>query len=273
MINRDTALYGILALVLSGPTYASLNCVSQPTCEAMGYVKNETCSDGSLVTCPFDSEYAKCVKKIANAELCTQFPLTSCPDNATCYKCETETTTKYAFNACNEGYSANDNNTGCNINCTYADETACENANANTDCTEVNGCYELTGCKEGYTLNSAGTGCETCSCNAPNPNRYINEDTVSDCTMYGNYDGCHDSYNVSFDQASFDQDFEEYQDCLQGCNYTRIVAECKYSSESACENSNSSCYETEYFRGDDSGWICYDSSPCSAYGSYCWLPK
>ena len=89
MINRDTALYGILALVLSGPTYASLNCVSQPTCEAMGYVKNETCSDGSLVTCPFDSEYAKCVKKIANAELCTQFPLTSCPEGASCLTCQT----------------------------------------------------------------------------------------------------------------------------------------------------------------------------------------
>ncbi|MBQ7304161.1 MAG: hypothetical protein IJW75_04515, partial [Alphaproteobacteria bacterium] len=66
---------------------------------------------------------------------------------------------------CKSGYTLTDGK--CVSNCTYADEAACESANANSDCTDVDGCYELTGCKSGYTLtdgkcvaNTSATTCE-----------------------------------------------------------------------------------------------------------------
>ena len=228
MLNRNTTLYGILALVLSNPVYAALDCTSHPTCESLGYSKSDTanCADGGYLSCPYDTSYKKCVQVMTYAnDPCYGFSLTSCPDNASCYKCETETATMYTFNGCNEGYSVNESNTGCNINCTYADEAACESANANADCTDVNGCYELTGCQEGYTLNSAGTGCEL-ACTYADEAECEEAYSHSECTKVdGCYEptGCKVPYVSSCDNGSElaepDGNNCGYCDCPEGTRH------------------------------------------------------
>ena len=104
MLNQNTALYGILTFALASPVYASLNCTSHPSCESLGYSKTETCSDGKLIQCPFDTSYKKCVKELVYDELCSQYPLAECPAGASCYKCENGKPNYMAY-GCSSGYT------------------------------------------------------------------------------------------------------------------------------------------------------------------------
>ena len=104
MLNQNTALYGILTFALASPVYASLNCTSHPSCESLGYSKTETCSGGTLIQCPFDTSYKKCVKELVYDELCSQYPLAECPSGASCYKCENGKPNYMAY-GCSSGYT------------------------------------------------------------------------------------------------------------------------------------------------------------------------
>ncbi|MBE6453091.1 MAG: hypothetical protein E7012_06360 [Alphaproteobacteria bacterium] len=68
MLNLKLAIYAFVGLLISGSSYASLNCSAHPSCEAMGYSKTETCENGSLIYCPFDTSYKKCITASAKCD-------------------------------------------------------------------------------------------------------------------------------------------------------------------------------------------------------------
>ena len=68
MLNLKLAIYAFVGLLISGSSYASLNCSAHPSCEAMGYSKTETCENGSLIYCPFDTSYKKCITATQNID-------------------------------------------------------------------------------------------------------------------------------------------------------------------------------------------------------------
>ncbi len=74
---KKSTLFTILSVVLANPAYADLNCVSQPSCDDLGYSKTEDCPNGKLLKCPFDTTYSKCIKASSSDESATQTD-TSC---------------------------------------------------------------------------------------------------------------------------------------------------------------------------------------------------
>ncbi|MBQ7304172.1 MAG: hypothetical protein IJW75_04575, partial [Alphaproteobacteria bacterium] len=109
--------------------------------------KETICQDCKSISCQYNDK-GECESENANSE-CTESKY-----HEGCYA-PTKCLENYAT-SCDEGYTLTEVDAygcgTCKKNCTYADEAACEKANANSDCTNVDGCYELTGCKSGYTL-------------------------------------------------------------------------------------------------------------------------
>ena len=67
-MNLKTIIYAMLGIMISTSVSADLNCVSQPSCQSLGYSKTETCSNGTFIYCPFDTSYKKCISKGINCE-------------------------------------------------------------------------------------------------------------------------------------------------------------------------------------------------------------
>ena len=94
----------IIAMVLL-PASASLaqsSCVPPPSCSEMGYNQTLTeCQGKETVHCPFDLSAVFCPNNVCDF---TEYPLTECPQNATCLELTCGSTTQYQFAQCEIGF-------------------------------------------------------------------------------------------------------------------------------------------------------------------------
>jgi len=164
MLNQKTALYGVLTFTLASPTYASLDCTAHPSCSSLGYAKTQSCPNGTLISCPFDTTYKKCVQEIYDDTKCASFDLTSCPSGESCYKCETAEGTRYVSNGCAEGYS--DINGVCKKAYDSCEDAGYYTSDEGMDCSSETISITLT---DG-TTTSCYSGCEVKTC--PNGEYY-----------------------------------------------------------------------------------------------------
>jgi len=96
---KKSTLFTILSVVLANPAYADLNCVSQPSCDDLGYSKTEDCPNGKLLKCPFDTSYTKCIKSSSTDINCTDLGFTTSDKSSWCSSiitCPTDT----SYTAC-----------------------------------------------------------------------------------------------------------------------------------------------------------------------------
>ena len=139
----------------------------------------------------------------------------------------------------------------CKTDCEHVSQASCETANANFECSKnADHCYVPTGCKVGFKESNGN--CVGCECTKPNKDDfyYVSYEGMSDCEMYGWYDGCHDDNAVilyDFDEAKYNTAVEEYQACLAECRLSDVGGfDCEFFSQSTCEavNNRSTCVKS-----------------------------
>jgi len=180
-----------LAMAVSLPAYAALDCATPPTCDELGYTQTETdCAGKFMLKCPFSDEDFFCGGEIAS---CSDLGYTStvtsgktfcltgstaeyCPSDSTYYKCVESATYTQCKNA---GYTQ----TRCLIGCTT---TTCPYDSNYMKCTNCP-TTSATTCPSGYYKSGAD---ELCDCTY---GRYYDGTRASDgtaCYRCGTYNEC-----------------------------------------------------------------------------------
>lgn len=188
------------ACLLPLPVYAqSQLCEQVPDCAELGFTTGyeDSCADDGYLTCPFDSNFRKCVKHSCekmgftkddkstwcdsivecesdatytlckSIENCDDYPLAACPSNAECETCEQSGLTKYKVTNCKPRYSF------CENSCVrspcyeeYCDDAYCITGEGYWDsfCGQRFYCYKSLSCSQ-FAPSGAFAGgdisCET----------------------------------------------------------------------------------------------------------------
>lgn len=259
-------------LVMGGSdAHAALQCITQPTCTALGYSKETVADCQSYLYCPFDTSYKKCVSGTAGGD-CSKYTLTSCPSKGICISCTSGSTIKYALVGCETGYAEV---AGLRCKKSYA---SCEDAgyftnDTNRDCSSENfiyttngtpkNCYTSCTCKSGYTEDDSGNcvkvkvyaSCEDAGYFSNDINRTCGSETATIYLSNGSTKTCYTSCSCNTGYVE-DQD----GDCV------KAYASCEeagYTTSPAGE----SCATATIYLTNGTKKVCYGSCSSSQGGS------
>ena len=227
------------------------------TCNANYCKSGETCN----TVCDAKYKYTTAPSYATlSGETCTGYTGTS---QGTCSGSSLK---RYTDFTCSSGYKKNSAGTGCEKDCTYANESACESANANWDCTVVSGCYQPTACKSGYAKDGSICRRAYSSCSAYDSSYKASKSSNEDCSsedifLTSGWATCYyDCTSVSTDDCDCGDACEQFGESSYDC---QRQMEC----EASCRNSSSNSGGCDYCDGrwDFMGFSSW--SACAAY--YC----